>query len=743
MNFLNFLETLKKRKPEPLDNEAPEPPKRLEPLKKGEQMSPQVWFGKPGAVTFIAYQDKKTGEIGSMYYGPPGTRHDTVERPDGSGKTGYELYESAGRVAPGGRAVAFYIKTKWLAKALQRLVADGKLAADGTVYFWPSQKGEPVSNYVSGGSSDMQAFRPLYRPLEKDDNGEEVGFDAYSKADPELVKIAATPEQVASQMMREFPALAAAIPEVSRQTTNVHVARWLMRNVVPQAGVQAVPEALGLLGEFDKNKQRIKANGKDADFSKYDLKGLQVLVESLVAMNKSKTQKKQYMPQELINMITAVTSKALKYVPRTKEHFEGDRQAFEKAAIFDWFNRLFIDQCGRYFDTQELNDPALVQGYTPWFEEIKNRIVEDKVNYAALIPEFYSWKYSEPVTDYKVQAELSTFKDKAALNRFNDQQLTQEQRDSRYDIEDSATEGFDVIEEGGFRAIKVVEWNDHFADELCKVANWCVRDKRAFEDYNIGPNNPIYLISKGRRQMALVGFESGQMKDVNDSPADSKLAMDLLPIVKRIGEETGNGIPFRDDFDVYAKPENIGAVVSSGVDLKTVENISDFDSRFKASLPADVKKGLADAVIKDTEGAMGKFHSITTPSMADLFGEAERSQIYFSLLEKDIAGCRDVSHWIGMQGIFGGYSFGLAGTYLKGAEMLFEPDGVAKATKRVAAAATEILARQPITNEKEAYSFRNSVQELAATNVGAQARAVYERRKGNWTGSPRRLSQLG
>ncbi len=347
-----------------------------------------------------------------------------------------------------------------------------------------------------------------------------------SNNDSFLSRFAASPQEIFQILSREFPqADKGMIDNLCTQTNNVSIARWLLKNVALIKGIGEVPNALNQLKLFDQNKAKLKANGKDIDISKYNYQSLLDTIQGLQSLQKSKTEQKQSLPKELIGLITAVTTKAFQYVPQ-------DRQQIEKKNIFEWFNWVYTTQ----LESGLRNAASWFKEMVP--EETLKNILEDKTNYIQLITEFYIWKYSpddgQPLSNlkYKNNKNLNNFANKTDIHTFLDNHLTQEQKQQRYSLDPQDMEGFDITQEGDLKAIKVTEWNDHFAEKLCKQANWCIRDKRAFEGYEIGPDNPVFLVSKGNQQLAMCGFKSGQIKDVNDNPIEADLALQLYPLLK-------------------------------------------------------------------------------------------------------------------------------------------------------------------------------------------------------------------
>lgn len=370
---------------------------------------------------------------------------------------------------------------------------------------------------------------------------------------------------VAAVLTREFPqADPSFVQAIAAQTSNVFIARWLLRNAQPET----LTSALGLIRQLDQNKQKLKANGHPVDLAQYDLPNLSRTIGQLDIMQKSKSEVKMNIPKAILEMIATVANKGVRALPP-----ESQQQA--KDEIFYWISGIW----------QKLIKEAVWNAYNiershgqygmAEREEIAENVpffLEDKNDYVRLVQAFYQWKAtpaqpgeSEVTILKRKRTQLKEFSNKSQLSAFLDFYLTDEQKAQKYMIDPAASEGLEIISEGPLRAIKITEWNEHFADELCKQANWCVRDKRAFDNYDISPSNPLFLILEGNKQVALVGFESQQAKDVNDTPINGAMAAAIYPIIQKIADTYyGGKVPIggterpdetreggENDFDVF------------------------------------------------------------------------------------------------------------------------------------------------------------------------------------------------
>jgi len=435
-----------------------------------------------------------------------------------------------------------------------------------------------------------------------------------------LWKLAATPQDIAATLQREFPnAPPASVQEISGKTNNVFMARWLLRNVM-SGQIPSIDEALGHLKTFEASKQRLKSNNLPVDLSQYDYKNLVQTVGQIATLQRSKSQQKQDMPKAVIDMITAISTKGIKALAP-------QLQQSAKAEIFNWISMIWNRRIENGVKAQveiersgvgDVMNGSVFRQPGEWPGEAKIRehviqkelpfFIEDQNEYTRLIQEFYLWKYSPEkaevtsiddiqnlrAKDYpKATTTLSSFKGKNGLSTFLDQVLTPDQKAQKYTLDPAASEGLEIIAEGDLQAIKVTEWNENFAQNLCNAANWCVRDKRAFDNYNIGPSNPLFLISKGGRQMALIGIQSGQIKDVNDNEIDADMGLLLFPIISKLADQYNGGvIPTKNDFQVLTRSPQIREEMTRRLIAKPIKSLFWLNSELKdiddgASNPAE------------------------------------------------------------------------------------------------------------------------------------------------------------
>ena len=72
------------------------------------------------------------------------------------------------------------------------------------------------------------------------------------------------------------------------------------------------------------------------------------------------------------------------------------------------------------------------------------------------------------------------------------------------------------------------------AAKLCRDTSWCIKDPKFFNDYKMGPSNPVYLILRDNQRYALFHAESEQFKNVYDDELklDVKQNIDILHILQ-------------------------------------------------------------------------------------------------------------------------------------------------------------------------------------------------------------------
>lgn len=65
------------------------------------------------------------------------------------------------------------------------------------------------------------------------------------------------------------------------------------------------------------------------------------------------------------------------------------------------------------------------------------------------------------------------------------------------------------------------------SSSILRDTEWCVKDPRAFEEYGIGSYNPLFLFVIDNKKYALLNDESGQLKDVYDSPLKPDIPLNI------------------------------------------------------------------------------------------------------------------------------------------------------------------------------------------------------------------------
>ena len=311
---------------------------------------------------------------------------------------------------------------------------------------------------------------------------------------------------IAAALVREFGMDQAFAISVSSSAGSLQLARWMAKNGV-------TPERLSyfvdLIGKFNKAKPKLKTLGKSIDLTSYTPQDAAAAIQGISA---TMTQTRQSLPPELISIVSMSLGKAMRLNPSVN-------QDKARQIAFEWMaKKLQYDKAaGVTSGIRGYGHPVPPAGVELY---VIKQIVEDRREIADAVGEYLAFVMDKkvpgvqlrPITDFMSLWTLSTYVDEFA---------SPEESESKYTINepDPGIEGTKIIPlPNGYRAIRIATWSERFADELCKVARWCVRNPKQFnEEYNISEKSPIYLLLKGTRQIGLLSLVLALFKDARDA----------------------------------------------------------------------------------------------------------------------------------------------------------------------------------------------------------------------------------
>jgi len=77
-----------------------------------------------------------------------------------------------------------------------------------------------------------------------------------------------------------------------------------------------------------------------------------------------------------------------------------------------------------------------------------------------------------------------------------------------------------VIDQPPYKVVEIT--TPEAAAKLCRDTEWCIKDPKYFNGYEMGPNNPVYLILKNGVKYGLLHNQTNQFRDVYDNALDLK-----------------------------------------------------------------------------------------------------------------------------------------------------------------------------------------------------------------------------
>jgi len=373
---------------------------------------------------------------------------------------------------------------------------------------------------------------------------------------------------IAMALVREFGLTQDMASLIAAKTQSLQIARWLAKNKVAPENLD---EVMSLVDAFNKLKPKLKSMGINIDVSKYQIADLKATIEKAQAAPKTMSQTRANLPEELAAIARLALGKAQRINP-------GLNLQKAKQLAFQWiemsFNKIVLDHRldGRPFKSEEKAQEAR--------QDSIKRLVEDRREIADAVADYLAFHMDKPdirpITDFPYHW---------ALRAYNEHELTTEQLEAKYSIQEPSapiprTKIIPLPD--GYRAIRVAQWSQQFADELCKSANWCVRDKRAFENsYHISDKSPVYLLLKGNHQVGLLSIDLSQFKDAQDSPIgqseifEKKDLPQLYTVLEALANAEGKKIKASEDFLAFLEPMIVKQQIQPDLYNDLVDNVEE------------------------------------------------------------------------------------------------------------------------------------------------------------------------